>query len=254
MVAAAPQRSGDAILGDALFMHGTRQYCGNEIARAKSAFERALTLDPDHVNTLCSLATLERTSGDEQRSKEFLQRAIRLSPYHPTVRSVIGDMVATLGHTDNEMILYRQMLQVMPDSAKVHAAYAFALKKTGDLDGAMTHFKRAVEIDQGQPASFYDALGQTLIIRGNLEGAAISLRHAIALDPNLASAHCALGTAYLALERPSDAASSFRSALDIDPDCTDAAQALQRIEADFPHGDVTASTIVTTHQPRSIQE
>ncbi|MCK9917169.1 tetratricopeptide repeat protein [Microbacteriaceae bacterium K1510] len=254
-VAAPPQRrESDAVLADALFMQGSRLYAARETERAKNTFERALTFDPDHVNTLCNLAALEQASGNRERTMELLQRAIQLSPHHPAVRSVVGDELLALGPTDDAIALCQHMLQIMPDSAKVHAAYALALKRTNDLDRAMTHFKRAVELDQRQPATFYQALGETLIARGNLEGAEISLQHALALDPSLASAHCALAETYLTQGRPDDAASSFRAAIDIDPDHTDAIKGLEHIDAHRPAAETIACAVAESTVDRQAAE
>jgi Tfp pilus assembly protein PilF len=86
----------------------------------------------------------------------------------------------------------------------------------GKLEEAMTEFLAATRINQHQSPEFFQALGRTCAARGNARGAEISLKHAIAIDPQLASAHCALGELYLGLARPGEAEESFRRALAID--------------------------------------
>jgi cytochrome c-type biogenesis protein CcmH/NrfG len=55
------------------------------------------------------------------------------------------------------------------------------------------------------------------------------LKHAIALDPKRASAHCALGEFYLSEARLVDAELSFRAACDIDGTLASALHGLDRV-------------------------
>ena len=64
----------------------------------------------------------------------------------------------------------------------------------------MMHFLAATKINQQQSAEFYEALGRACAARGNSQGAEISLKHALALDPRRVTAHCALGDLYLVPE------------------------------------------------------
>lgn len=111
---------------------------------------------------------------------------------------------------------YRKALELAPTSDALHAQYALALCELGDIDNAMLHFLAATKINQQQSSEFYEALGRACAARGNSQGAEISLKHAVALDPRRVTAHCALADLYLTLERPDEASTSFREALAID--------------------------------------
>jgi Tfp pilus assembly protein PilF len=123
---------------------------------------------------------------------------------------------------------FRRALELAPGDAAVHAEYALALHRMGDVDHAMQEFLAATKIDRQQSPEFYEALGRTCAARNNSQGAEISLHHALALDPRRASAHCALGELYLALARPGDAAASFGQALAIDETNVAASRGMER--------------------------
>jgi tetratricopeptide (TPR) repeat protein len=185
-------KAADSVLCDALFLEAMRHHAGRDPARAKKVFERVLLLQPDHTNTLCNLGVLERNLGHIDAATVLLERAIALDPKLAPARLALADALAAGGRAEEAIAQYREVLQALPGNDAAHAGLAMTLRVVRDLDGAMAHFHRAVEINQRQPAQFYLALGQTLIARGNLEGAGISLERALQLDPNLDAARRAL--------------------------------------------------------------
>lgn len=204
-------------------------------ARAVTLLERAVALTPDlapaHQALADALQALQRPS----EAAAHYQRARELAPDGetadaPQAAAAQGSAVAAHFGKAEKTIRerYSKALQANPGNAAVHAQYAIALYELGDLDGAMTHFHKAVRIDQRQSGEFYEALGRTCVARGNHEGGEISLKHALAIEPRLVGAHCALGDLYVSLGRTADAAASFHHALEIDPACPAARRAIAR--------------------------
>jgi tetratricopeptide (TPR) repeat protein len=209
-------RATDPVICDALFVEACRQHRLNNTDRSKKLFEQVLQLDSGHVNTLCNLGALELGQGAVARALMLLEAAVEQAPTLAPARISLADALMVAKKTEQAHAQYRKAVELAPDSDVVHARLALALQAAGDTDAAMTHFLAAVKINRGQSPAFYEALGRTCAVRGNHEGAEISFKHALALDPQLESAHRALGELYLALERPGDAQASFRRALAID--------------------------------------
>lgn len=204
---------------------------------ALALLQRAVALAPDLAPAHAALADALLASGRTDEAMAHYRTAIELAPDSDAVHAAYATALRRLGDTglatthfgEAERITrehYRKALAATPDNDAIHAEYAMALRKLGDLDGAMRHFQAAVNINQRQSGAFYEALGRTCAARGNREGAEISLKHAVALDPRLVTAHCALGDLYLALGRNDAAGASFRRALDIDPGCAPARRAI----------------------------
>jgi tetratricopeptide (TPR) repeat protein len=208
----------DPALADALFVEACRHHREGKRDRSKRLFEQVLALDPGHVNTLCNLGALELGLGHAARALTLSQSAVMLAPELAPARIAWADALMAGGKLEQAQAQYSRALELAPSSDAAHARYAIALHELGDLDGAMTHFLAATKISQQQSSHFYEALGRTCIARGNPQGAEISLRHALALEPRRVSAHCALGELHLALDRCADAEASFRHALAIDAD------------------------------------
>jgi tetratricopeptide (TPR) repeat protein len=74
----------------------------------------------------------------------------------------------------------------------------------------------AIDVD-GLTAEMHFHLGNTRHDRGDLAGAAASLRRALALEADFAEAHDSLGAALQDAGQPADAAASFRRALELRP-------------------------------------
>ncbi len=230
--AARSRRKADPSICDALFVEGVRHHGAKDLGRSKKLFERVLELDPDHVNALCNLGALERSIGDHHCARELLERAVFLAPEHAPARLVLADALLAGGENDAAIAHYRSACELAPKSDAVHAAFAMALEDLGEHDAAMAHFELAAKISQRQSPEFFEALGRASLARGNVQGAEISFRHALALHPKFAPAHCGLGDVFLVLGRRVDAGASFRRALDIDRGLIAAHRGLERLRPD----------------------
>ncbi|HEY0330286.1 MAG TPA: tetratricopeptide repeat protein [Rhodopseudomonas sp.] len=180
------------VLCDALFVQGVRHHRDNAVDRSITSFDCVLTLDPDHVNTLCNLGALERDRGHHDRALGLLRHAVGLAPEFVAARLALGDTLLVSGRADEAIAQFREALDRAPLNDAVHASLALGFRATGDFGAAISHFEQAVLINRQQSAEFYLALGQTLIATNQLPGAAICLQHAFDLDPALLPAREAL--------------------------------------------------------------
>ena len=210
-VVTQPRRPDDTVLCSALFAQGVRHHRDKDVRRSVKSFEHLLRLDPDHVGALCNLGTLERDCGHREHALALLQRAVEIAPELIAARLAFADTLLAAGRAEVAMTQYQEALRRAPRSAEVHAALAFACQMHGEFHKALKHFEQAVQIDQRQPAIFYQALGQTLIALRQLPGAEISLRHALALDPTLAASRDALDFVCQQLRRSADATAKIAS-------------------------------------------
>jgi Flp pilus assembly protein TadD len=74
-------------------------------------------------------------------------------------------------------------------------------------------------------------LGTCYLKTGNMEGAMEQFGKAVQLQPRSAEAHYNLGAAYMNSERYGEASALFRRALEIDPGHRQAAMMLEELEA-----------------------
>jgi tetratricopeptide (TPR) repeat protein len=111
--------------------------------------------------------------------------------------------------------LYEHALAVTPSNAMAECTLGAALLDQGDVNAAIPHLEAAVRLTPDF-AYAQEGLGRALVAAGrpdeaipHLERSRSSLRSA--------TAHDALGTAYMEVGRLDDAAREFRAALQLDP-------------------------------------
>ncbi len=112
--------------------------------------------------------------------------------------------------------LFERALAVGEESALIHQSLGQVLAERGELEPAIVHLRRSVEL-QPDFAAAHGGLGAALLTRGELEGAATHLQRAIELDPRDAVPHCNLG---LLLEKRGDldgALAAYQATTALDP-------------------------------------
>jgi tetratricopeptide (TPR) repeat protein len=130
---------------------------------ALAAFEAALARDP-------SLA-------DVQRRVQVLR--------FRNVQQLIerARTAAAGGRLDEARAAYEGALATSPDSAFLHRELAVVERRQGNSEAALSHFRRASELDPADAASLGE-IGDLLAARQDLEGAQEAYRRAAALDPS----------------------------------------------------------------------
>jgi tetratricopeptide (TPR) repeat protein len=83
---------------------------------------------------------------------------------------------------DQARTAYERAIQLSPDSAFLHRELATVERRQGDIDRALQHFTRAVELD-GSDTSALVAIGDLLAERQDYQGADAAYRKAAAIDP-----------------------------------------------------------------------
>ena len=219
---------------------GALEVGAGHLQRALALLDTAVVLAPELAPVRMALADALLQSKKTEQGLAHYRKAIELEPGNAAVHSAYAAALQGLGEIEQAAVHFDQarknthrhygrVLADSPNNDAIHAECALALHRLGDVDGAMNHFLAATRINQHQSPEFYEALGRTCAVRGNSEGAEISLKHALALDPQLVSAHCALGELYLARGRRADAETSFRGALAVDAGCVTALRGIEQL-------------------------
>ena len=165
------------------------------------------------------------------------------------------------GHMAQAATLFRNAQQPPHPSALSSAdtlSFATALSATGDNRGALEVLAAGLRRSP-KSAALMDAEGALTAQSGDLDKAVSLFADAVALDPNLLSAHYHLGVALLSVGRPEEAVSHLQSAVAGNPNNFDAqlqlGRALSTLHSDedalntapnSPDKSITASTELST--------
>jgi tetratricopeptide (TPR) repeat protein len=122
---------------------------------------------------------------------------------------------------NNLVTLYTATLTRNPGCWMAHYNLGITLNEQGDTDGAISHYREAVELWPGYAEAHYN-LGRLLVQKGQLDEAITHYEKALEIDPADAEAHNNLGAALFASGRVDEAIVHYRKALTIRRDYADA--------------------------------
>jgi hypothetical protein len=124
------------------------------------------------------------------------ERAIRLDPTHVEALNNLGVALHFLGMAAESAACLRIALRTKPDYADAHSNLGNALKDQGDLDAAVACYRRAIELNP----KFFDAynnLGNGLRAQGLPADSVSCYDQALTLRPGNAQMHLSRALAWL---------------------------------------------------------
>jgi len=108
---------------------------------ARTAYERAIELDPDHADAHVNLGRILHEDGAPAAAEEHYRHAIVNEPEHPTAAFNLGVALEDLGRLRDAREAYERALELDPDNADAHYNLAGILERRGDKPGALRHLK-----------------------------------------------------------------------------------------------------------------
>ena len=168
-------------------------------------------------------------SGKYQRAEAECRGVLEVTPEHPGALNLLACIRYHGNNPEEAEQAYRQALELAPDCATLHINLGRMLAGIDRVDEAIDSLHRAIALRPG-------ATECTLLLarlqhrRGDLDGAELRYRDAIASDPACAACHRGLGDLLLHAERPHEAMVAFGAAIDAKPDDAEAFARLARVQ------------------------
>lgn len=183
-----------------------------------------------------ALGTLLMKSGNpkNQEAARFLTAAQALRPRNAGVCLNLGIALQRTGDADGAMRCFRRAVEMSPNYAMAHWEAGNALLQQQDWDGAIRSYREAVAVNP----TFFDAhynLGVALVQKGDLDDAIRCFRTAVEIKPDRFEPHANLGVALYKARKLEAAIPSFRKALEVNPQSAEAHWNLGRALADQGH-------------------
>jgi predicted O-linked N-acetylglucosamine transferase (SPINDLY family) len=176
---------------DALNALGRMLLAQSRVGEAIGYFERAVACRGDWSQTHYNLGTARLMSGDTDGAVAALRRAVELEPtFAPALENLAGALVATNQAEEAERVLDRA-LEIAPHAVTWNNL-GHIRKSQGRLAEAIEAFRRAVEMEPGNPAmgdnlllamNYHEGLSAQAIFEAHLRWAG---RHAEPLYANIA--------------------------------------------------------------------
>lgn len=185
-------------------------------AQAFENLQRAVSLDPNSVVVRTLRGLYYQRIGDEHSALTELQVAVRLSPQDPALQVSLGDSYARSGDLIAALQAYQTAAALTPGDVTYwrRLAQFSAANQSHVADVGVPAAQQAVVLSKDN-ANDLDLLGWLLVLSGRYPEAERQLQRALALDPQLASAHFHLGMLYLQTDQPEQARASLLRARDL---------------------------------------
>ncbi len=151
---------------------------------AVAAFAKALELDPTEPR-LFDLVRVHARSGQRDAAIERLQAWRESHEASAAVLSALAELHLASDHYANAAKLYRELADRDPDNAAYRNNLAWTLAQQGNLEPALAHAEKAVELAP-ENAGVLDTLGLIHLRQGNAAEARKHLAKAAKAAPNAA--------------------------------------------------------------------
>ena len=120
------------------------------------------------------------------------------------------------GQVDDAIAHFRKAVEIRPDFALAHYNLGNALLQKGQVAEAVLHFQKSLEIHPGNVAA-HNNLGSALLQQGQVAAAIACFQQALALQPDFAEARYNLGNALLRSGQTDDAIAQYQKVVEIQP-------------------------------------
>ncbi|MBU1248120.1 MAG: tetratricopeptide repeat protein [Proteobacteria bacterium] len=166
--------------------------------------------------------------GELDKAEEYYRKAASSNGIHPDPYLGLATIAVQRGELDGAMSMYRKAHGIEP-SDKTFSGIGLIQMESGDLPGAFQSFDQALAINPENMVALFSMvrLGHEL---EKLESIAPHLENYLAIDPGKHEVRYALAGCYVCMNRKDDAARELSAILENHPDNGPAQELLTQIQ------------------------
>jgi tetratricopeptide (TPR) repeat protein len=173
----------------------------HEYQQAEQIFAKLAAADPKDYSAAFNLALAETALNKDNRAIEHYKQALALKPGLYEAELNLGILYLRDRRPKDAEPLLREAAKQKPNQARPLRYLGDSLLVNGDLNGAAESYQQALALDPKMAAAHL-GLGESLERQGRLDDALPHYRQAAALDPNLNSYLLELAVAFSNANRP----------------------------------------------------
>jgi tetratricopeptide (TPR) repeat protein len=189
--------------------------------KAVLEFQNAIRLQPGLADAHYTLGVLFWQRGEFDKATAELQTAIQNQPNYAEAYYTLGTIFKQQAKLPEAAAALREAIRLQPDFAGAHTTLAAVLRQLGDTQGAAEEAKLGATIAAStknlQAATFSTNSGKRLLDAGDVDGAITQFRSAINSAPNYAAAHYQLAMALSQQGHKDEATKELQKAVELDP-------------------------------------
>jgi protein O-mannosyl-transferase len=169
------------------------------------------------LGLLTSLAILTlRQTAMYTNIETLWQTTIERNPTAWMAHNNLGTVLLQKGQLDEAIVHFRRALEIAPDHADARANLGSALLQKGDVDEAIAQYNKALEIKPDYAEVHYN-LGNAFLLKGQLEEAIAHYKKTLEGEPQNADVYNNLGLVLVQQGQVEQAIADYQKALEINP-------------------------------------
>jgi tetratricopeptide (TPR) repeat protein len=188
---------------------------GDESEQAIRLLEKAILLNPENVDLNFFLGEFFFCREKLILAQHYLEHTLKYNGKHYLALLMLGVISGDDGEFEQAKNYLLKALKIKKNSFLAHYALGRILASEKQLDEALSHFKQALLIEP--TAEMYFVIGHAYMIKGQVDLALKHLSKAVDLDPEFDAALYNLGLIYLERNLIDKAREHFRAAYEIKP-------------------------------------
>jgi len=194
-----------------LFIRGVESLKAGDLDAAEKDLAEVLKQGGRGAPVYHNLGIVYQRRGDHRRAVVQFREAARLKPDDGPARLLLGASLLALGRPAEAAPELARAVELLPQEPQAHAQLAKAYERLDDWVGAAGQYRVLRDLAPGE-AEYAYRLG-----RAYARISEWSYRRIIAINPDAARLHQALGHNYLLQEKYEEAIRAFRQAAKSDP-------------------------------------
>lgn len=149
---------------------------------ARKVFADILKRHPDHLQAMLGMAAVETAVGRVKESVQWLEKAAKAHPRALEPRMKLVGHHLRAGNRDSALTMAKELQTLAPNDPEVLVLLARAQAAQGEHASAVSNLRRALEARPGQPGLMFE-LANAQLAQGDTRAARASLEQLQRLDP-----------------------------------------------------------------------
>ena len=150
---------------------------------AEKLYKEILQIEPNHLESICYLATIFAQTKRTNLAKNFFLKAIEINPDNPRINNNLGNIFLQLGENHKALKYFEKSIKLKPNYADAYLNLGLAFKSLGKYEQATSFFEKAIKV-QPEYIKSYNILGKTLKELGKYNKALKCYEESIKINPN----------------------------------------------------------------------
>ena len=186
-----------------------------------SSYERALSINPNHYESLCNVAGAYVQTGKFHAAADKIKRLHNLLPEDGTVKYLEGLLRGGEKRLEEEIACYVEALRKTPEDYNIWYNLGVSQMDLGQYHEAIKSFRNSIELDSSSVDIHFN-LASAYFEVGSYEEAQSALQRALEDFPENGGLWYNLGYVYACNERDDEAVEAYTRAVSLDNTMADA--------------------------------